>query len=87
MLIRTVGVVAHPRRPCDEVFDAIVAWAGGGGVRLLTLDGAARLPGAAEVLPPDRFAEAADVVIAAGGDGTVLHALAVAAPRGSPSSV
>jgi NAD+ kinase len=84
LVIRTVGVVAHPRRPYDEVFDAIVAWAGGCGGRLVTLDGAARLPGAAEVLPPEQFAEAADVVIAAGGDGTVLHALAVAAPARVP---
>ena len=66
------------------MFDAIVAWAGGCGGRLLTLDGAARLPGAVEVLPPDRFADASDVVIAAGGDGTVLHALAVAAPARVP---
>jgi NAD+ kinase len=83
-LIGTVGVVAHPRRPCDEVFDAIVAWSAARDGRVVTLAGAAMLPAQAEVLAGDAFVAAADVVIAAGGDGTVLHALSVAAPAGLP---
>jgi len=81
----TVGVVTHPRRNCDEVFRAIVGWARARGARLIALPGEA--PAAvshADQLSGEDFASTADLVIAAGGDGTILRALALAAPAGVP---
>jgi NAD+ kinase len=80
----TIGVVAHPMRECSEVVRAIIAWTGERGGRLVTLEGATQVPGSSEHLSHDAFAAAADLVIAAGGDGTILRALAVAAPVRTP---
>jgi len=83
--VKTIGVVAHPRRDCDEVFDAIVAWAREHHVRLLTLPGVrAWLLPSVERTSPDAFANEADLMIAAGGDGTILRALSIAAPARVP---
>ena len=83
--LATVGIVAHPRRQCDEVFEAIVAWVDRHGGRLVTLRrGSAPLPARAELLDDAALGAAADLVIAAGGDGTILRALALAAPVGVP---
>lgn len=81
MGVKTIGVVAHPRRNCDEVFNAIIGWAREHGTNLLTLPeiGGPRLP-TVERVSPDELAAAADLVIAAGGDGTILRALSIAAP-------
>lgn len=79
--METIGIVAHPRRNCDEVFDAITTWARDRGTKLVTLAEirTPRLP-TVERASPDDLAGAADLVIAAGGDGTILRALSIAAP-------
>ncbi len=83
--LRTIGVVTHPERRCDDVVRAIVAWTRRQHVRAVTLDRPARPPGAFDALPDDAaFAAAADLVIAAGGDGTILRAIGVAAPAEVP---
>lgn len=83
--MKTVGVVAHPRRNCDEVFAAIVGWARDGDVTLLTLpEVRAELLPRVERVPPDELATAVDLVLAAGGDGTILRALSIAAPAQIP---
>jgi len=81
----TVGLVTHPRRNCDEVFTAITSWTRARGLRLIALPGEA--PAAisqADQLPAEDFARTADLVIAAGGDGTILRALALATPASVP---
>ena len=82
---RTVGLVTHPRRNCDQVFTAIASWIRARGVRLIALPEEA--PAAishADQLPREEFARTADLVIAAGGDGTILRALALATPASIP---
>lgn len=81
--MKTIGVVAHPRRNCDKVFDAIVAWVRGRGGKLLTLpEVRGELLPDVERVSPDELTSAADLVIAAGGDGTILRALSLASPAG-----
>src|SRR5262249_30628595 len=81
----TVGLVTHPRRNCDEVFTAIVGWVRARGARLIALiEEAPTGVSHADQLPRENFASTADLVIAAGGDGTILRALALAAPARVP---
>jgi NAD+ kinase len=83
--VKTVGVVAHPRRNCDDVFGAIVGWARDRDVTLLTLpEVRAELLQGVERVPPEDLANAADLVLAAGGDGTILRALSIACPAQVP---
>lgn len=83
--LATVGLVVHPRRNCNEVLAAIVGWVQARGARLIGLreDGPAGVSAAGQ-LPAKDLAASADLVIAAGGDGTILRALALAAPAGVP---
>jgi NAD+ kinase len=81
----TVGLVTHPRRNCDEVFTALASWVRARGLRLIGLPGeAAAAISRPDQLPAEDFARTADLVIAAGGDGTILRALALATPAGVP---
>jgi NAD+ kinase len=71
----TVGVLANPSGECAPQLLAIEAWAGTHGLRtfdLGTTDRAADLP------------EAGGLVIALGGDGTILRALQLAAAHHTP---
>jgi NAD+ kinase len=81
----TIGVVSHPLRNCDEVFATITRWVRSREGRLIGLSEEAPAEvGAADRLPDEDFARTADLVIAAGGDGTILRALALAAPARVP---
>jgi NAD+ kinase len=80
----TVGVVAHPERDCGRVFAGIHDWATQHDMQIVTLTGTSPLSAVGQRVPDDVFAASADVVIAAGGDGTILRALALAAPAQLP---
>ena len=76
----TIGVVVHPHRPIDKALDALRKWAEGRGqvMRQVLVDGQDR-----------RVAEPSDpgdcgLIVAVGGDGTVLAALHQAAPTNRP---
>ena len=77
---RLIGVVVHPRRPLDKALASVHAWAGEQGWRVgqVTVDGQDRR--VAEVVRP----EDCGLLLAMGGDGTVLAALHAAAPVGVP---
>jgi NAD+ kinase len=71
----TVGVLANPSGDCEPQLLAIDAWAGAQGLRTVdlgTTDRAVDLP------------EAGGLVIALGGDGTILRALQLAMEHHSP---
>jgi hypothetical protein len=71
----TVGVLANPSGECAPQLLAIEAWAGAQGLRTVdlgTTDRAGELP------------EAGGLVIALGGDGTILRALQLAMVHHSP---
>jgi NAD+ kinase len=80
----TVGVVAHPERDCREVAGDIRDWATEHGIRILTLEGPSPLPAVGEPVSDAVLAASAELVIAAGGDGTILRALALAGPARVP---
>ncbi len=83
--MKTIGVVAHPRRNCGDVFAAVVGWALERDVQLLTLpEVRGELLPSVERVQPEELVASADLVLAAGGDGTILRALSIAAPARIP---
>lgn len=80
----TIGVVAHRERNCAPVFADVRDWAEQNDRRLITLAGATPLSRLGTEVDDETFAASADLVIAAGGDGTILRALALAAPSKVP---
>ncbi len=76
--MKKAGVIANPKRPhAADFFDRLIRRAGELGWSLFAdRQTAVHLPGAA-VIGPDRFADTVDVLLALGGDGTVLFAARV----------
>ena len=76
-----VAVVVHPSRPVDQALGALTRWAEEHGVELVQLANRGethrRIAAPAEV-------ERGDLVVALGGDGTVLNALRAAAAANTP---
>jgi NAD+ kinase len=77
---RLIGVVVHPRRPLDRALASVHGWAEEQGRRIgqIPVDGQDRR--VAEAVR----AEDCGLLLAMGGDGTVLAALHAAAPAGVP---
>jgi NAD+ kinase len=67
--VERIGLVIHPTRPIARALATVRRWAADHGVAVVDLQG---------------DAEPGDLVVALGGDGTVLHALRAAAPAGAP---
>jgi NAD+ kinase len=78
--IARVGVVVHPTRDISRPLASLRAWAGQHRAELVQL---ARVPDGPHVAP-DGDAAATQVVVAVGGDGTVLAALRAAAASSRP---
>jgi NAD+ kinase len=76
----SVGVVVHPRRKIDAALDAVRAWAAARGATMgqVAVDGQERR--VAELVAPGDC----QLIVALGGDGTVLAALHAAAPVQRP---
>ena len=76
-----VALVVHPTRDVRRALDAVVRWTAERGVPLVQLavdrDGGRSLASGGTLEP-------GDLVLALGGDGTVLSALRAAAPRDAP---
>src|SRR5438067_1413730 len=75
-----VGVVVHPRRRIEGALDALRSWAAANGASMgqVVVDGQERR--VADVVAP----QDCTLLVALGGDGTVLAALRMAAPAGRP---
>jgi NAD+ kinase len=76
-----LALVVHPTRPIVESLGTLERWAAAHGLPMVQLS--ASSPGERTVAPPGTL-EAGDLVVALGGDGTVLAALRASAPEDAP---
>jgi NAD+ kinase len=76
-----VAIVVHPTRPVAEALSTIEGWAGRHGLELVQI---AVAGGGDRRLATESEIAAGDLVIALGGDGTLLAALRAAAPHDAP---
>ncbi len=83
--VRSLGLVLHPLREIAGPVERILAWANNHQVDVLCLKGEiARLNCKAIAVSEDQMAERADLLVALGGDGTVLRAMRLAAHHAVP---
>jgi NAD+ kinase len=80
-VLSRVALVVHPKRPIEGALATLKRWAADHGVDVvqLAVDGDRRRDAA-----PAGTLQDGDLVVAVGGDGTVLAALHAAAPKGAP---
>jgi NAD+ kinase len=82
--VRNLGLALRPQRELDAALQQIHAWAAAHGVALTGPEGDLRLPDGVVHRPEASVAEGCDVVLALGGDGTMLGALRIAGPHRVP---
>src|SRR5919198_6167394 len=80
---RRVSLVLHPRRDVTKAVEYVEVWARTNGIVLAGLDDP-RLPAGAKRCDQGELAHDCDLVLALGGDGTMLGAVRMAAPLGVP---
>jgi NAD+ kinase len=74
-----IGVVVHPRRDSRALIECIVAWAHGHGKGVRGMDEARDLlPATVTTVAPEELVCGCGLIIALGGDGTILRALKLA---------
>jgi NAD+ kinase len=78
--VKRIGLVVHPSREIDSTLAKVAAWAGARGIEVVQVP--AR--GAMRMVAPLGEVSACDLVVAVGGDGTVLTALRAAAEHATP---
>jgi NAD+ kinase len=76
-----VALIVHPTRPLDRALAAVTGWAAGHSVDVVQLAVDGKRPH--DLAAPGTLQEG-DLVVALGGDGTVLASLRVAAAQGAP---
>ncbi|HKE80017.1 MAG TPA: NAD(+)/NADH kinase [Solirubrobacteraceae bacterium] len=80
---RRVSLVLHPRRDVTLAVDYVEEWAHNAGIELAGVEDP-RLPAGARRCDVSMLAQDCDLVLALGGDGTMLGAQRLAAPLGVP---
>jgi NAD+ kinase len=80
---RRVSLVLHPARDVTKAVEYVEEWARGADIALAGLDDP-RLPATAQRCGEGEFARDCDLVLALGGDGTMLGAMRLAAPLAVP---
>jgi NAD+ kinase len=84
-LIRTIGLVLHPRRNCVSVIDTITEWAHARETEVLGLaDEVGRANGLVKPVDATELGQRADLLVSLGGDGTMLRALRLAIDKRIP---
>jgi NAD+ kinase len=74
-----VGVLVHPTRPVQDAVEIVRCWTEDRGLRLVQIPAGEQPP-----VAPAGEVSACDLVVALGGDGTMLKALHAAARTGTP---
>lgn len=83
--VRSLGIVLHPLRDIAGPVELVLAWAHTAEVSVLGLEGEiARLNCTARAVSETEMADRADLLVALGGDGTVLRAMRLASPGAVP---
>lgn len=77
--MKCIGVLVHPVRPVGDALELLQGWADEHGLDLVQI----RVGDQPDVAPPGQ-PTACDVIVALGGDGTVLKALHAAARSSTP---
>src|SRR5260370_34463630 len=77
--MQRVGVVLHPTRPVLEALEVLERWAKSNGVELVQVQDADQ----SGVVPTEEIGDC-NLIVALGGDGTVLTALHAAARTKTP---
>jgi NAD+ kinase len=83
---KSIGIISRPRREnLVAVVPQLFKWLEARGLRIFPdEETACALPSAAKSLSRDQIAAQSDILLVLGGDGTLLAAARVAAPRGIP---
>jgi NAD+ kinase len=76
-----VAIVVHPTRPVTAALETLKRWTGEHGMEIVQLQVAG---GPVRHVSPRGELEPGDLVVALGGDGTVLSALRASAPANAP---
>lgn len=83
--VRSLGMVLHPLRDIGRPVERILSWAADHQVSVHGLEGeVARLNCRAVAVSEAQMADRADLLVALGGDGTVLRAMRLAARNAVP---
>jgi NAD+ kinase len=82
--VRRVALVLRPERDLDKALEQVRDWAAAAGVALVGAEADPRLPDDVARRPEAALTAGTDVVLALGGDGTMLGALRLAARDGVP---
>ena len=83
--LKRIGVVVHQDRPlAAELAARVIAWSEALGATVMLTDEDARAAGAPSLAVESEQLVTADVVVAIGGDGTVLRAVGMVADAGVP---
>jgi NAD+ kinase len=79
MMHGSIGVVVHPRRESRALIGTILEWANGHGKEVRGMEEARELlPDAVATVAPEDLVEGCGLIIALGGDGTILRGLKLA---------
>ncbi|ARC55608.1 NAD kinase [Frondihabitans sp. 762G35] len=81
----TVGLVPHPTKPVLSSVEVLLSWRKGADAQLVALaDDATRVGPGVELVDEAAFVRRVDAVVSLGGDGTMLGAMRLVAPRPVP---
>ncbi|MEU8268948.1 NAD(+)/NADH kinase, partial [Sphaerisporangium sp. NPDC049002] len=84
-MVKTVGLVLHPRRDSKQAIDTIVEWARDRAVTVLGLpEEVGRIDCSAVPVDAATLVERADLLVSLGGDGTRLRTMRLGCGRSTP---